>query len=230
MKFLMSGYSGRMGQQIVALAEAEGVGQLVYGWSPRAEGERAIQNLSEADPGKVKIVIDFSLPPGFREALIWSKENGIPFFSGTTGLEDSDFQLLKEAANSIPVLWAPNTSLGVNFLNELIRHLGALDGFDYQIIEAHHNQKKDAPSGTALFLQETLNSVVKNPAPDPLAIRGGGIFGDHEIMAMSKEEVITIKHSALTRSVFARGAIKGALWLKNQAPGHYSMKDILGLK
>ncbi|MEZ4871409.1 MAG: dihydrodipicolinate reductase C-terminal domain-containing protein [Bdellovibrionales bacterium] len=193
MNFLMSGSTGRMGKNIVALAEAEGIGQMTYGWSRSATGDRTIQSLEEADPNQVDVVIDFSLPMAFEKALAWAEKHKKPFFSGTTGLAEVHFPKLESASKEIPVLWAPNTSLGINFLNEMIKMLGTLKGFDFQIIEAHHNQKKDAPSGTALFLQDTLNKHADVGIPEPLAIRGGGIYGEHEILAMAKDEVISVK-------------------------------------
>ena len=141
-----------------------------------------------------------------------------------------DFQNLKKASQQIPVLWSSNMSVGVNFLNGLLKHFKSLKGFDFQIEEVHHRHKKDAPSGTALTLQKTLQSAVETPLPEALAIRGGGVFGIHKVWAIADEEVLTFEHQALNRKVFAKGAVAAARWIAGQPPGYYSMLDVLGLE
>jgi 4-hydroxy-tetrahydrodipicolinate reductase len=117
--------------------------------------------------------------------------------------------------------------LGVAVLTEAIRVLGKLKGADFQIEEFHHNKKVDKPSGTALWLQEALEKVVGKSIPEPLAIRGGGIFGVHRVHAMTDEETLTFEHQALNREVFARGALVAAKWIKNRPAGLYKMTDVL---
>ena len=121
---------------------------------------------------------------------------------------------LTKAAESCPVLWSANMSLGVNFVAELIKSLSVLEeDFDFQIEETHHRHKVDKPSGTAILLQESLQAKLKKTLPEPLSVRGGGVFGIHKLMAMSEEETITIEHVALNRKVFAKGAVKAAVRL-----------------
>ncbi|MNT06765.1 4-hydroxy-tetrahydrodipicolinate reductase [compost metagenome] len=103
----------------------------------------------------------------------------------------------------------------------------AIQGFDYQIEEFHHNKKKDKPSGTAISLQENLEKAVGRKLPEPLAIRGGGIYGVHKIYAMSDEEVLMFEHSALNRAVFAKGAVEAAMFLAIQTPGLSAIRDAL---
>lgn len=109
----------------------------------------------------------------------------------------------------------------------MLAQFSRLEGYDFQIEELHHNRKKDKPSGTALFLQEKLQSAVGSPLEAPVAIRGGGIFGIHRVWAMGQEETITLEHTAMNRRVFARGALKAATWLLGRPPGFYSMDDVL---
>ncbi|WP_374029484.1 4-hydroxy-tetrahydrodipicolinate reductase [Bdellovibrio bacteriovorus] len=125
------------------------------------------------------------------------------------------------------MLWSSNMSLGVAVLNEALKSLSAISHFDFQIEELHHNKKKDKPSGTAITLQENLEKAVGRELPEALAIRGGGIFGVHKIYAMSDEEVLTFEHTALNRTVFAKGAVQAAEWLVKQKPGLYQIRDVL---
>ena len=228
-RFLMSGCTGKMGKSIIGFSEASPDLEYAFGWSRSAEGSKEVRSLKDVDPKKVDIVIDFSLPVAFSEILQWSIEHKKPFMSGTTGLSPDQTKAFKGASKEIATLLAANTSLGVNFVNGLLKSLSQLEGFDFQIVEAHHNKKVDAPSGTAVLLQDSLKLAVGEGVPEPLSVRGGGIFGIHEVLAMSDEEVISIKHTALTRSVFAKGALKAASWLVKQPPGAYSMNDVLGV-
>lgn len=175
------------------------------------------------------VVIDFSSPEMFRKALAWAQTQEIPFVSGTTGLEESDFAELKKAAQKIPVLWAANMSLGINFLLSLLPQLRALDGYDIQVEELHHNRKLDSPSGTAKILQNQLVESLGRDLPDPVAIRGGGIFGIHKVWVMAEEEYLVLEHTALNRKIFARGAVRAAEWILSRPPGQYQIKDMLGV-
>lgn len=152
-KVVISGANGRMGQEIKNLVGESSV--LSLGAEVDRQGP---QTEFEGLSGSMDVVIDFSSPELFRCALAWAVASGTPFVSGTTGLENSDFDQLKTAAQKIPVLWAANMSLGVNFLLSLLPQLKALDGYDIQVEELHHNRKLDAPSGTAKILQNELVS------------------------------------------------------------------------
>ncbi len=164
-----------------------------------------------------------------RKALKWCVKNKIPFVSGTTGITAVDKKLLKSAAKKIPVLWSPNMSVGINLFLKVISALGSnLSKFDLQIEEAHHAKKKDSPSGTAKILQESAEHVAKRKLPPVLATRGGGIIGVHKLQLMDEEEILTIEHTALQRSVFAKGAISAAIWLSKRKAGFYNMQDVLG--
>lgn len=193
--------------------------------------------ISEVFPRKYKaasdiktradVWIDFTLPEAFSKNLKAAVDNKVAFVCGTTGLSDKQFKELEKAAKQIPVLWASNMSLGVTWLNRMLKQFESIKDFDFQIEELHHIRKKDAPSGTAKTLQANLEKSVGKKLPPVLAIRGGGIFGVHKVFAMSEEEVITVEHTALNRKVFAKGALRAAQFLANKKPGLYTMNDVL---
>lgn len=213
------GANGRMGKEIQELAcqktDTYRVAQLIG---------REFSPLDSA----VDVVIDFSLAeamPKFTEYLSQQKNTAV--VSGTTGIDEK--KVFKELAKTRPVLWSANMSLGINWMNLVLKHMmESLKSFDFQIEEIHHNRKKDAPSGTALLLQSTLEKSLQKKLPEPLSIRGGGVFGVHTVMAFSEQETLTLRHEALNRTVFAEGALVAAKWLKGKPPGLYSLMDVLG--
>jgi 4-hydroxy-tetrahydrodipicolinate reductase len=186
------------------------------------------QTVADLNANACDAVIDFSLPEATDDVISWCVSMKKPLVSGVTGISEAHRAAFTRAGEKISVLWAPNMSLGVAVLARVLAGLGKLEGFEFQIEELHHSQKKDKPSGTALFLQERLEAAVGRECPDPLAIRGGGIFGIHRIWAMGAEETLTFEHTAMNRRVFARGALKAARWLINQPKGLYSLDDMLG--
>ncbi len=224
------GISGRMGQEIRAIANefdfivTEGVAST----SSTSGGVLIATDISALRDDNVDVVIDFSMPELTMNVAAWCANHKKPLVSGVTGLSLDQKKALEKAAAVIPVLWAPNMSLGVAVLARMLGQLSRLEGFDFQIEELHHIRKKDKPSGTAIFLQEKLKEAVGPNVPEPLAIRGGGIFGVHRVWAMGEEETITLEHTAMNRRVFARGALKAACWLKEQKPGLYRMDNVLG--
>lgn len=181
----------------------------------------------ESRASEVDVWIDFSLPEAFEAMLQRVKSTGKPLVSGTTGLSAEQLLKLKQLAENQPVLWASNMSLGVAVLSEALKALSALSDFDFQIEEIHHHRKKDKPSGTAITLQENLKRAVQKDLPEPVAIRGGGVFGEHKIYALGEEEVLTFSHSALNRTVFAKGAVRAASWIIHQKSGYYSIANML---
>lgn len=227
-KVFISGCTGRMGQNIIKLiSEDSDTWSYAGGLTNKPAADNETADLSTVDASQVDIVIDFSLPEAHTKALNWAIENKKPMVSGTTGLTEEHFKKINQASEVIPILWAANTSLGVNVVNELLPSLSALKDFDVQIVEAHHNKKLDAPSGTAILLQNSITNSWKPDAPEPLSVRGGGIYGEHEVRIMSDEEVIEIKHTALTRAVFAKGALYAAKFLLSKSPGLYTMSDVI---
>jgi len=212
------GAGGRMGESLCRLINNDKALSLSFGFG---RGDGHVSNWNAANK-ETEVVIDFSSPDLFLEALDFCVKNQIAFVSGTTGLNDSAFGKLNEAAKEIPVLWASNMSIGVQFVNRLLSEFSQLSSdFNFQISEWHHVHKKDSPSGTAITLQKTLQDVVADKLPAIKAFREGEVFGIHEVEAKSNEEIITIKHEALNRDVFSKGAIVAAKSLIGKLPGRY---------
>ncbi len=225
------GVSGRMGAELLTLAPELGF-RATIGVSrsesslKNAPSVKLVSSVTELDPSIVDAVIDFSLPENTQATLDWCLKNKRPLVSGVTGVTPAQKDAFANAGASIAVLWAPNMSLGVAVVSRMLAQLSALEGYEFQIEELHHKRKKDAPSGTALFLQEHLEKAV-GEVPPPIAIRGGGIFGIHRIWAMGEEETVTIEHSAMNRRVFARGALMATRWILEKPAGYYCMDDVL---
>ena len=220
-----------MGAELLALAPELGL-MVTMGVSrsatqlTNAPSLSLVSSVSKLDPLNVDVVIDFSLPENTPSTLEWCLKNKRPLVSGVTGISSAQRDAFAQAGTTIAVLWAPNMSLGVAVVSRMLAQLSALEGFEFQIEELHHKRKKDAPSGTALFLQEHLEKAV-GEVPAPVAIRGGGIFGIHRIWAMGEEETVTIEHNAMNRRVFARGGLRACQWIVSQPPGFYRMDDVL---
>lgn len=213
------GMSGRMGREIAALAP-----ELGFSVAGGVTSQAPIASLRAT---ACDVVIDFSLPAVTDAVIAWCVANKKPLVSGVTGISIAQKRSLAQAGRAIPVLWSPNMSIGVAVLAKALSALSALEGFDFQIEELHHSKKKDKPSGTALSLQSKLADTVEQSLPDPVAIRGGGIFGIHRVLAMGEEETLCFEHTAMNRRVFARGALRAAEWLLSKPAGHYEMSDVL---
>lgn len=227
LRIAVMGAQGRMGREIQAIIES--TENLLLAAAVDRNNTSGPRSIDQLNPQNVDIVIDFTLPEAFDQTLNWCVDNSVALVSGTTGLSKSQLDRLKDVSQKVAILWAPNMSLGVAIVNEILKTFKSLPDFDYQVEEFHHNKKKDKPSGTALLLQKTLEETLGRELPEALSGRGGGIFGIHKVWAMSDEEVITVEHTALNRSVFARGAVQAAQWLVSQPPGQYSIGNVLGL-
>ena len=196
-------------------------------------------------------VLDFTAPKPTLEHASLAAQAGAAIVIGTTGFEDADFAVLSAAARHTAIVRAGNYSLGVNLLTELTRKVAAaLDlSYDVEIVEMHHKHKVDAPSGTALMLGEAAAvgrgqslTNVADRARDGLtgarsagaigfaALRGGDVVGEHDVIFAGEGERIVLRHLASDRMIFARGAVKSALWAFQQKPGEYDMVDVLGLR
>jgi 4-hydroxy-tetrahydrodipicolinate reductase len=235
------GSKGRMGQAIAdAITQA---GAQISGGADQGDAIADLVAISD-------VLVDFSSPSALEGNLDACVAAGKPIVIGTTGLEERHHFLIDDAARDIAVLQTGNTSLGVNMLAALVRQAAARLGpdWDIEIVEMHHRHKVDAPSGTALLLGEAaakgraMDLSAKSErgrdgitgAREPGAIgfaslRGGSVAGDHTVMLAADNERIELTHRAENRSVFASGAVKAALWLAPQAPGRYTMNDVLGL-
>ena len=224
----VSGAGGRVGTELLNLIRLDpnfipscGVGNKSSGF------EQNLVSFNQIIPSSIDILIDFSTPEMLEGALNYCLENKIPLVSGTTGFSDKIHERLLNAGFQIPVLWSPNMSLGIAVMKNALKVFKATKNFDYQIEEWHHRLKKDCPSGTAILLQNELEKNIEKKCPPILALRGGGIFGVHKIYAISDEEIIQFEHTAINRTVFARGAIVAARWLLSKKAGLYSMDDVI---
>lgn len=234
------GYTGRMGQAIARTIEAHPTAALGGGITRR-------QSLVEQESGKPQVftdnpeelfphcdvIIDFShasVTPMFARI---ASDHGKPFVSGTTGLDDAAYAVLKDVAQKIPVLHATNMSLSLVVAKQMAR-LGAKilkdQDYDVSILDKHHRWKKDSPSGTALSLgQAILEANEGLRKPTYASLRTGAIIGEHEVLFAGAGESIAVQHTVTDRRVFARGAVQAAVWLAKQPSGYYSMENVLGL-
>ena len=223
------GASGKMGKELRQVISEAGFTPFLGMYnSKKPEGfEHAANSWNDKKTEEVDLWIDFSLPESFEKFIPKIAKYNKPIVSGTTGVTEQQKILLTQAAKTCPVLWSSNMSLGIAVLTEAMEAFKKIKHFDFQIEELHHIRKKDAPSGTAITLQQNLKNVIEKEIPVPLSIRGGGIFGIHKVWAMSEQEVITIEHQALNRRVFAEGAVFAGLKLAGKPAGLYAMKDVL---
>lgn len=204
------------------------------------------KNISDA---KGDVIIDFSHPSALPSILEFAVKTKTPAVIATTGLSDADIQNIKAASKVVPIFFTFNMSLGINLLVELSKTASKVlgEGFDVEIIERHHNQKIDAPSGTAIMLAGAINEVNdgkytyeydrhskhEKRAKNEIgihAVRGGNIVGDHDVIFAGHDEVITLSHSAYSKEVFAIGSINAAVFIDGKTPGMYDMKDLIKSK
>ena len=261
-KLALSGAAGRMGRRLLALSDQDAAFELVQAieWSgfpqlgkminadspiaPRAAG---VAWTSELRPG-ADIVVDFSSPASIVNNARAAELSGTRMLVGTTGLEADQLDALKSASRKVAVLLAPNFSLGVNLLFKLAAETAKVLGDEYniEIVESHHNQKVDAPSGTALGIARAVAAELDRDLETDMvngrsgkpgkrsareigmhALRMGSVIGEHSVYFCNDFERIEIVHRAESRDIFASGALRAAKWLMNQEPGWYIMRDML---
>lgn len=226
--------------------------------APNGRMAKAISAAVEKDPGftidmgQGDVLLDFSTPAALESSLERAAEAGIPILIGTTGLGEEHHELIDEAAKSIAVLRAPNTSVGINLLRWLVEQATARLGpeWDIEILEMHHRAKVDAPSGTALLLGQAaakgrgstlqelsrFDRISEHPhAREPgtigyASLRGGSVAGEHLVVLATDGERLELGHRAESRMIFATGALAGARFLVGKAAGLYSMQDVIGAK
>lgn len=224
-KLALVGASGRMGSRIAALAESDGRIEVV---AQISRGNKAFP----ATRGACDVVVDFSSDAGTNDAIALARGSGAGLLVGTTGLASATQENLRALSAVCAVLIAPNTSLGVAVTRRLARlaaELLAPAGWSVDIVESHHDRKKDAPSGTALAIARALDEGGMTVEPARIhAIRAGDTIGEHEIRLAGPSERIHLMHQAVSRDLFAAGAIKAAVWLAGRSPGMYTMDDVLG--
>lgn len=262
---VVTGASGRMGQMLIRTVTASDKAQLAgaverpgHDWVGQdvgvAMGGAALGIIVTDKPieafSKAQAIIDFTAPEATLAFAELAAQTRTVHVIGTTGMSNEQIARLEPAARHTVIVRAGNMSLGVNLLVQLTKRVAAAldDDFDIEVIEAHHNQKVDAPSGTALMLGEAAaegRGVVLSDVADRgrdgmtgrrkrgdigfVAIRGGDIVGEHDVLFAAAGERIVLRHMATDRQVFARGALKAALWGQDKTPGEYDMVDVLGL-
>ena len=247
-KIILSGCGGKMGHAIAALAAERTDCEIVAGVdlvSTGCEGFPVFSHIS-GFTGEADVLIDFSHPSALASLLAYGRERRLPLVLCTTGYSKEQQEAVRAASAEIPVFSSGNMSLGINLLIELSKKAAQVlgEGFDIEIVEMHHNQKIDAPSGTALMLADAINEVEpgemrymydrhsqrKKREKNEIGIhsvRGGTIVGEHEVIFAGHHEVIRLSHSAQSKEVFAAGALNAAVFLSGKEPGMYQMSDLL---
>jgi len=252
MKIMLTGYNGRMGRAVIeAAAEKPEEFNIVVGIeiNPAAINVTFPVFLTPFDyKEKIDIIIDFSHHSAVDSLLEYAGNQKTPIVIATTGHTPEETELIKSYSDKIAIFKSANMSIGVNLVAEFAKKAAMLlkNDFDIEIIEKHHNQKLDAPSGTALMIAEEISSVFEDKnKPEYIydrhnarkvrskkeigihAVRGGTIIGEHEVIFAGTNELISLSHSAQSREMFANGALAAVRFLYNKTPGLYSMKDLI---
>jgi len=245
-RVILSGCNGKMGRVISGLASNFPDLSIVAGIDKNTDQSSypVFSNIAECTVD-ADVVLDFSRPDVLDSIIKYAKEKNIGVVLCTTGFTDEQLLKITEASKEIPVFRSANMSIGVNVVNKVLRSISALlyNNFDIEIIEKHHNQKVDAPSGTALLLANTIKDSIpeetefiygregiakRNHKEIGIhAVRGGSIVGDHEVIFAGQGEVIEISHYAISREVFAMGALKACEFMYGKEKGFYSMDDVV---
>ncbi|WP_022769617.1 4-hydroxy-tetrahydrodipicolinate reductase [Butyrivibrio sp. NC2007] len=248
-KMIMHGCNGRMGHVIIDLCKEDQDIQVVAGVDAFGENTYdfpVFKSLSECNID-ADVIVDFSNASAVDGLLDYCTDKGIPVVLCSTGLSAQQLDKVKEASSKVAVLKSANMSVGVNALIKVLKEVSPLfaaAGFDIEIVEKHHNQKLDAPSGTAIALADSINESLNNEyeyvndrstrrEKRPVkeigisAVRGGTIVGDHDVIFAGHDEVVTLSHRAYSRAIFGKGAIQAAKFLAGKSAGMYDMSDVL---
>lgn len=249
-KIIMHGCNGKMGRVITDIVSNDDECEIVAGVDPSdgvIQKYPVFKSISDVNVD-ADVVIDFSSAKAVDKLLDWCETKNMPVVLCTTGLSDEQLARVSETAKKIAVLRSANMSLGINMLLKELKSVTSIlapAGFDIEIVEKHHNQKVDAPSGTALALADSINEELKkeyNYVYDRSkerkkrdkkeigisAVRGGSIVGEHEVIFAGTDEVITITHTAYSKAIFANGAVAASKFLKGKNAGMYNMSDVIG--
>lgn len=248
LNILLTGVSGAMGSTLQEVIAGTPESRVVAGFDYREDTTLPfpvytnLENCTE----KVDVIIDFSHFKAFPDIFAYASANKIPIVIATTGLSDEDLEAVNQGAQAFPVFKTANMSIGVNLIARILKEMaGTLEnGFDIEIIEKHHNKKIDAPSGTALLLADAVNDGLTDKKEYNFgrhgrdakrmenemgihAVRGGTIPGEHTVMFAGNDEIIEVKHMALSKKVFAEGAVRAAQYLVTKKPGLYDMSMLI---
>lgn len=244
---LLIGCLGKMGKMVTEVANQSNYAKIVAGVDmlPSTDGPFPIFKSIKDCNIAFDVIIDFSRPDSLEDLINYSKENTKPLVLCTTGYTKEQTDLILETSKTAPIFRSGNMSVGINVINNILKNISAFlyGDYDIEIIEKHHNQKVDAPSGTALLLGDTIRDAIKSETEYCFgregnhkreqkeigvhAIRGGTIIGEHEVIFAGNNEVIELKHTALSREVFASGAIKAAAYMKTKTVGLFNMDDVI---
>lgn len=247
---ILSGCGGRMGQAIIRATQDSDSARIVAGVDINAASVAPactfpVYTSIDEFPDKADVIVDFSHHTALHALLQYATATGTPIVVATTGHTDEERAEMLNAAGKIPIFFSGNMSIGINLLIELCRTASETLGvdFDVEIIEKHHNQKLDAPSGTALMLADAIadtrkdseyvydrHSVRKKRESREIGIhsvRGGTIVGEHEVLFSGNQELITLSHMATSREIFANGALRAAIYLDGKSAGMYHMSDLI---
>lgn len=248
-RVIMHGCNGKMGQVISTMIAEETDMEIVAGIdvSDHIQNSYPVYTRIADCSVEADVVIDFASSKAVEGLLAYCVERKLPCVLCTTGLSEAQLQGVEEAAKHTAILRSANMSLGINMLLKLLKEAAALlapAGFDIEIVEKHHNQKVDAPSGTALALADSMNEVLdteyayvydRSQSREKRskkeigisAIRGGTIVGEHDVIFAGTDEVVTFSHTAYSKAIFARGAVSAAKYLKQKPAGLYRMSDVI---
>ena len=247
-KILVCGVAGHMGRNICELLKDDTEAAAVCGvdlHTPENFAGNVYRSFDEVNED-VDVVIDFSSPACLESEMKYCLAHNVPAVIAATGYTKEQLDYIDECSKKVAIFRTANFSVGVNLLVKLVKEAAEFLGeqFDIEIVEKHHNLKKDAPSGTALMLADSANSAFEDKKPYVCgregnvgargreigihAVRGGTIVGEHEVMFCGEDEIITLSHSAHSKKVFAAGAIRAAKWLAGKPAGLYDMKNVLG--
>lgn len=248
-RVIMHGCNGKMGQVITNLLSRDEEAQIVAGVDPYDDGHNAYPVFPSIEQciAKADVIIDFASAKAIDGLLDYCEKNKVPAVICTTGLSQEQLARIQETSKKVAILKSANMSLGINTLFKLLKEatqILAPANFDIEIVEKHHNQKLDAPSGTALALADAVREsldesyyykfdrsqerVKRDPKQIGIsAVRGGTIVGEHEVLFCGEDEVIEFKHTAYSKAIFAKGAIEAAKFLSGKPAGFYDMGDVI---
>lgn len=248
-RLIMHGCNGKMGQVITKIVKEDKNAEIVAGidaYTGIPNEYPVFESIEKCDV-EADAVIDFSNAAATDSLLDYCVERQVPVVLCTTGLSEEQLEKVKETGKKVAVLKSANMSLGVNMLLKLLQDAAkvlAPAGFDIEIVEKHHNQKVDAPSGTALAMADSINEAMDNEYTynydrsqvrqkrdkkeiGIAAVRGGTIVGEHEVIFAGTDEIVEIKHTAYSKAIFAKGAIQAARFLAGKPAGYYQMSDVI---
>lgn len=251
-KMIMHGCNGKMGQVISGICREDEEIEIVAGIDPYTQVDNpypVFANIAECDV-EADVIVDFAAAAAVDGLLDYCVAKQIPVVLCTTGLSEEQLAGVEEASKKVAVLKSANMSLGINMLMDLLQKAARIlapAGFDMEIVEKHHNQKVDAPSGTALALADSINEALDNAYGYKYdrtqerkkrekyeigiqAVRGGSIVGEHEVIFAGTDEVIEIKHTAYSKAIFGKGAVEAAKYLAGKPAGRYEMSDVIAAK